>query len=43
MNLREEWAISMKITDLPAEKLWFLIGIIVGAAIHGPVTVMVGL
>ena len=34
---------EMKITDLPAEKLWFLIGIIVGAAIHGPVTVMVGL
>jgi len=34
---------AMKISDLPAEKLWFIMGIAVGAAIHGPVTVMVGL
>jgi len=33
----------MKISELPAERLWFIMGIAVGAALHGPVTVMVGL
>ncbi len=28
---------------LTSEQLWFLIGIIVGAAIHEPITVMVGI